>query len=604
MANSSGPKVDRPGPEQGLIAQSLLLYRAFLASPQRNRLFLLGGGLVAVIGMTAYGQIRLNAWTQPFYDALERKDLLAFGVQLGVFALIASGLLILNVTQMWLNLQTKLKLREGLTRDLIGQWMQPKRAFRLANAGEIGANPDQRIHEDARHLTELSTDLALGLLQSSLLLITFIGILWGLSSGVVFHWKGESFTIPGYMVWSAIFYAATASFISWRVGRPLIPLNAQRYAREADLRFALVRANERTDSIAIYGDEGGEAGRLNGELDRVLGAMRRIIAATVRLTTVTAGYGWFTIIAPIVVASPGYFGGDLSFGGLMMAVGAFNQVQQSLRWFVDNFGAIADWRATLLRIASFRYALATMDALHESADHIVMEQAPDDTLTLDRLAVASPSGCIRLSETHVEIGPGQRVVIVGEPGVQMTLVFQALAGLWPWGRGRIALPPRETVAFVPRRPYLPPGPLRAALAYPSSEDSVKDDQMGAALKRVGLNRLAAALDRNSIWEQELTDDEQKLLAFARLSLRKPRCVVIDEALDGLDDGTRKRILTMFNEELAETAVVNIGRSIAQDRFFTELLHLVKDPEGPRVGPRRGAGQEAGRVEPELAGAAE
>ena len=234
----------------------------------------------------------------------------------------------------------------------------------------MGANPDQRIHEDARHLTELSTDLGIGLLQSSLLLGSFIGVLWILSQNVTFHVNGRSFAIPGYMVWCALLYAGTASWLSWRVGRPLIQLNSERYAREADLRFALVRLNEHSDSVALFGGEQDEKQRLTTELERVLRVMRRIVSASTWLTCITAGYGWFTIIAPIVVASPGYFGGDLSFGGLMMVVGAFIQVQQALRWFIDNFSTIADWRATLLRIASFRETVVTMDRLGATENRI------------------------------------------------------------------------------------------------------------------------------------------------------------------------------------------------------------------------------------------
>ncbi len=274
-----------------------------------------------------------------------------------VFGVIAGSLLILNVTQAWLREMSKLKLREGLTRDLFDQWLVPRRAFRLAGAGEIGVNPDQRIHEDARHLVDLSTDLGIGLLQATLLLGSFITVLWAASDGVTFTIAGAKFALPGYMVWLALIYAGIASFGSWRVGRPLIALNAERYAREADLRFGLVRVNERTEAIALYGGETDEKDYLNREFNQVLLMMRRLVSAITRLTWVTAGYGWFAIVAPFIVAAPGYFAGDMSLGGLMMAAGAFNQVQQALRWFVDNFSLIADWRATLLRVASFRLAL-------------------------------------------------------------------------------------------------------------------------------------------------------------------------------------------------------------------------------------------------------
>src|SRR5262245_17338513 len=258
MMTNQADKTPDPADEavpagQDLWTQSMMMVRAFMASPERNQLLLLGGALVAVVALTAYGQIRLNAWNRPFYDALERRDAAGFIEQLGVFAIIATALLVLNVGQMWLNLRTKVKLREGLVRDLLNEWLQPRRAFRLAGAGEIGLNPDQRLHEDARHLTELSTDLGIGLLQSTLLLGSFIGVLWILSASVTFRMNGESFAIPGYLVWSALVYAGTASWLSWRVGRPLIQLQSERYSREARMRCGLGRVSAQIDGIALYG---------------------------------------------------------------------------------------------------------------------------------------------------------------------------------------------------------------------------------------------------------------------------------------------------------------------------------------------------------------
>lgn len=577
-----GAFAERRAGGDGFAPQIKMILAAFYVSRERAMLLWLGAGLVIVVGATAYGQIKLNAWNQPFYDALSRKDLPAFGFQLLVFVCIAGALLVLNVAQTWLNQMTKLKLREGLTRDLFAQWLTPKRAFLLAGAGEIGVNPDQRIHEDAHHLAELSTDLGVGLVQATLLLASFIGVLWALSAGMAFELWGKSFALPGYMVWAALFYAGTASWASWRMGRPLMHLNAERYARESDLRFALVHVNEHSDGIAVHRGEAGEKDRLRHELDRLLVVLRGLVSATTGLTWITAGYGWFTIVAPIVVAAPSYFAGDLSFGGLLMAVGAFNQVQQSLRWFVDNVGAIADWRATLFRVGSFRQALIEMDELGEEASRIELVTTADDKLLLDDLGVMSPSGCTMLNESHVEIAPGDHVLIVGAPGSGKTNLFRAVAGLWPWGSGRIGLPPAERVMFMPERPYIPDGALRDVLAYPGSPHEFAEQEFLTALTRMGLSHLSRWLDRIARWERELTEQELQGLAFARVLLHKPRWVFVDEAIESLAPEARKTLFDIFEKELAATTLVYISGPQAEDKFYTRVLYLSMNLQGQRL----------------------
>mgnify|MGYP000846166936 CR=1 FL=1 len=361
------PRDDSDDKGAGLLAQLGMMIRALFASSVRNTLFLLGGLIFMVIVATAYGQIRLNRWNQPFYDALARHDFRGFMMQLGVFCIIAGGLLVLNVVQRWLAEMLKLKLREGLVQDLVGEWLKPHRAFRLAKVGLVGVNPDQRMHEDARHLTELSSDLGVQLLQSSILLATFTNILWNISGSFAFHVDGRNYAIPGYMVWAAIIYAGSGSMLSYWVGRGLIRRNANRYQRESELRTSLNRVNEHIDRVERQGNEREALARINLDLKNVLGTMRSLVTGLTELTWVTAGYGWLTLVAPILVAAPAYFSGTLTFGGLMMAAGAFNQMQSSLRWFVDNFSTIADWRATLLRVADFRRALIECDAIPPAA---------------------------------------------------------------------------------------------------------------------------------------------------------------------------------------------------------------------------------------------
>jgi vitamin B12/bleomycin/antimicrobial peptide transport system ATP-binding/permease protein len=561
----------------GLVPQLGMMARALWAAPVRNTLFFLSGALFVVIAVTAYGQIRLNTWNQPFYDALSRHDFPQFLRQLGVFGLIAGALLVLNVGQRWLGETLKLRLRQGLARDLIRNWMEPGRAFRLASSGAIGVNPDQRMHEDARHLTELSADLGIGLLQSSILLVSFVEVLWSLSNNFAFHLGGRQIAIPGYMVWAAIIYSGSASLLSYWVGRTLVDRNAERYAREADMRFSLVRVNEHIDAIALSAGEADEERRIEIDLTGVLAATGRLVTGLTNLTWITAGYGWFTLVAPILVAAPLYFAGNISFGGLMLASGAFNQVQSSLRWFVDNFSTIADWRATLLRVASFRRAVIDTDVLHDVESRIAFVAGDPGKISIDDLEIASPAGATMLQEKKIEIRTGEKVLIVGESGTGKTLLFRALAGLWPWGAGRVAHPRGEELLYMPRTPYLPPGTLREVLAYPSATAAFDAAAYAKALARLKLDRLVPLLDVSRRWDHELSEDEQQTLAFARVVLHAPPWILIDEVLDGLDEDARQAILDIFAEDLLHTGVIHIGRADAHDHLFSRVLHLVKDP---------------------------
>jgi putative ATP-binding cassette transporter len=343
------------------------------------------------------------------------------------------------------------------------------------------------------------------------------------------------------MVWCALAYAAIASGFSWLVGRPLMNLNAEHYAREADFRYALVRVNEQIDAITLSGGEMDERDRIDTTFPTVLDISWRIVNATTRLTFVTAGYGWFTIIAPIPVAAPAYFHSGISFGELMMIIGAFNQVQQALRWFVDNFSSIADWRATLLRVASFRQTILTMDDLDRDTSRIAFKESDDPTVKIDDLRVSSPAGCIKLSEPHTELQAGQRMLITGENGEEKSLVFRAVGGLWPWGSGRITRPPRQSIIFMPVRAYTPAGTLREAVAYPHKASNFHADDISKRLVDVGLEYLKPELNNEDRWDHRLTDDEKQSLAFARVVLQKPNWVVANDALDILNPTSRKRI---------------------------------------------------------------
>ena len=564
---------------QGAARESLTLLRALWHSTHRLRVILLAVGIAAVLIANMVGQIRLNEWNGSFFDALQQRNLAGLGHQLLIFFAIIGVLLALVVGQTWMQQMLKVRLREWLTHHLLDKWLVGGRAYRLGLAGQLGVNPDQRIEEDTRKLTELSAGLAVGLFQASLLLISFISILWTLSAHLVFTIGGYSFTIPGYMVWCALIYATVGSLLTWRVGIPLIGLNAELYAREAELRFALVRVNESAESVALCGGERDERRQLNVNLDRVIGTMQQLSGALSRLTWITSGYGWVAIVVPIVVAAPGYFSGGMTMGGLMMVVGAFNQVQASLRWFVDQFPAIADWCATLRRVSAFKTAVDTVDAFDRTIDTIKLARHPHETLVFDNVSVLFADGRVVISEATVEIERGERVLIVGESGAGKSTLFRAIAGLWPWGSGTIRHPDPQHMIFMPQRPYLPLGAMRAAITYPDPPDAFATSDVEAAINRVGLAELLPTLDASGRLDKNLSLGQQQLVAFARLLLHRPAWVFLDEATSALDELSQRRVMSIFDRELDGSTVLSIGHRPGLEQFHTRVLRLVRTPAG-------------------------
>ncbi|MCC2653827.1 MAG: hypothetical protein K0Q60_3993 [Microvirga sp.] len=547
--------------------------------------------VVILIGNTI-GQVRLNEWNGAFFDAVERRNSTAFLWQLVVFLGIIAFLLFIVVAQTWLQERLKIRLRERLTHLLLDAWLKPNRAYQLGLVGRSGAQPDQRMQEDCRLFAEFTTELGVGMLQAFTLLVSFIGVLWTLSSYASFEFRGEEIIIPGYMVWIAIGYAAMGSGLTWLVGRPLIRLNTIRYAREADLRFALVRVNESAESVALYNGEPDERRSLNLVVDSVLQATRRLSGALARLTWITSGYGWLGIVVPILAAAPGYFAGRLTFGEMMMVVGAFNHVQGALRYFVDNFPKIADWRSALLRVTTFRQAATDLDRTIEENRRIEVSQHPEGWLSFNNLSIALSDGSIIIDDATAEVRTGERVLIIGVSGSGKSTLFRAVAGLWPWGAGQIQTPVPEEMMFLPQRPYLPLGTLRAALSYPAAPDAFDDELVRKALKRCGLSDFLDVLDENRRWDQSLSLGQQQRVAFARLILHKPRWVFMDEATSALDDENQESMLSLFDNELAGASVLSIGHRPGLEEFHSRTLHIRKTEEGaillakPRLHPQK------------------
>jgi putative ATP-binding cassette transporter len=418
------------------------------------------------------------------------------------------------------------------------------------------------------------------------MLIAFVGILWSLSGPLDVVLGGMSLHIPGYMVWAAVLYALIGSGLTWWVGRPMIGIQVRRTTAEADFRFGLTRARESGESIALIR---GEADERRG-IDRLFGEVRTVWRDLMRsqrnLMWLTSAYGTLAMIFPTVVAAPAYFSGAMSLGVLMQVGAAFGQVQVALNWFVDRFPNIAEWRSAVSRLAALQDALDDLDQLakDESQPTITIEEATEgeeEALVLDNLQIAFADGTTVIQGASARIEPGERVLIKGASGTGKSTLFRAIGGLWPWGGGHIATPPRESMAFLPQRPYLPLGTLGAVLNYPRAADAFDEAEQRAALEKVGLPALVDRLADEERWDRVLSLGEQQRLAFARLLLQKPRWIFLDEATAALDEENQDAMMNLLLEALPDVALISIGHRPGLDAFHTRTLTLEKAEGGAR-----------------------
>lgn len=541
-------------------------------------------GLLALSGVQTFIQVRINLWNVAFFNALERKAVDEFFYQALIFLIWMAAAIVVAVLQLHMRMNLQVAWRRWLTRSLIARWVDSGRHYQLKFMSGDHDNADQRIADDARLATESAIDFIVGITDNLLLLVAFVGILWSVSGALSMTIGGSPVTIPGYMVWAALLYAGIGSVLAFWLGRPLVRINIDRRSREADFRFRLVRVREESEGIALSRGEADERSGLDRALSEVVVVSRVLIAKLRSMMALSTGYTMLAPFFPVVVAAPHYFSGAIALGGLMQIVGAFAQVQKGLSWFVDNFSRYSEWSASVRRVAGFSAALDALDHDRsiESGDVVAVAAGTGPSLVLRTLDIAYPDGSIVVAGAEGEVKPGERVLVMGESGTGKSTLMRCIAGLWPWGRGAIDLPADGRFMFLPQRPYLPLGTLRAALAYPSKPDAYEDAALRAALERVELPALVDRLDEEERWDHILSGGEQQKLAFARLLLHKPNWIVMDEATAALDENSQGLLMGLLTSDLAGASLISIGHRPGLDRFHDRTVILVRGEEGARL----------------------
>jgi putative ATP-binding cassette transporter len=557
------------------LADAWRLTRPYFVSEEKLAAWTLLAAVVLLNLANVYVHVRINQWSAAEYNALGTYNYDEFIHQFYIFLVLSAFNIVITVYALYLNQMLQIRWRRWLTRRYIATWLTDRTYFRLQLVGGMTDNPDQRIQEDLNLFTTYVMSLSLGLMTAVVSLFSFLFILWQLSGPATIplgSWG--SWYIPGYLVWAALIYSGIGTWLSIKVGRPLVPLNFAQQRFEADFRYSLIRLRENAESIAFYGGEAPEYSIFRSRFSNVVDNFYRIMVRRKHLSWFTASFTQAAIVFPILVAAPRYFAKQIQLGGLIQVLGAFGMVQNALSFIVNSYPDIAAWQACTERLSTFEGRMRQVADSMRAPQQIALRRGGG--LEVQGLDIDLPDGTRLLRGVHFAVAPGKALLLVGPTGSGKSTTLRAMAGLWPFGRGQVSLG-EGVEMFLPQKPYLPLGTLRQVLLYPREDKGdghrVSDERLEEVLKLVDLGPLARSLDMIENWSLRLSLGEQQRLAFARVLLMEPSVVIMDEATSALDEPTEARLYGLLRKLAHRPTVVSVGHRSTLREFHDMVCDI-------------------------------
>ncbi|CAM5770483.1 ABC transporter ATP-binding protein/permease [Bosea minatitlanensis] len=549
--------------------------------PYKIRLGRLGVALFVFLIVLNQAQVgitlRLSFFNRDMYDALQNKDAAAFWYQLfWVFCLWAGIWVVSGLIEVFANYTILIRWRQFMALEYTERWLSHATHYRIALAGSVD-NPDQRIAEDTRSFVNQTYNFALPLLSQVSTLVSFSIILWNIP--VAFSFPGTSLAIPGYIFWVAFLYAAVATWLTHLIGRPLINLEFEQEKREANFRFSLARLREYSEQIALMVGEPTERAHLAERFRAIVENFYRLVWRRLKLNTFTLSYNQISVVMPYMILAPYYFAGTITLGIMMQVAGAFDRVQTALSFIINSYSSIAQYLAAIGRLTTFEKAVDEAQHGPISEDALGRETSRDGNLHVGKAVLALPNGRPIVRLDRLDLGQARSTLLIGPSGSGKSTLFRAIAGIWPFGDGKVGIPADARIMLLPQRPYLPQGTLRAALAYPERESAYDDDAIRAAMAKVRLGHLADRLDEIDLWGQRLSGGEQQRLAVARALLSKPDWLFLDEATASLDEKLEGEIYATIDQELPEARIVSIGHRATLRDMHETIVTMEPNEDG-------------------------
>lgn len=523
--------------------------------------------VVAIELATVGISVLVNTWNNRFYTALQERNWDNFVYEISYFCVLAAVFIALAVYQLYLNQWLQIRWRKWMTQRYLMEWLDHATHYRMQLQGDVADNPDQRITDDVKLFIDRTLNIGLGLLNSVVTLFSFIVILWGLSNAAPLHLFGKEINFPGYLVWVALIYSILGTWLTHLIGHTLVGLDYRQQRYEADFRFNLVRVRENSEQIALLRGEPAERERLLDRFGHVIENWFGIMSRTKKITAFTASYSQASVIFPYVLVAPAYFAEKIQLGGMMQTASAFSSVQGALSFFITTYRDLAAWQAVISRLDGFETGINTARMLATDPKSIqVMPETGSGAIGLKDLLLQLPNGAPLIGADGFAFKAGERTLVTGPSGAGKSTLFRAIAGIWPFGKGTIAIPKDATVMMLPQRPYFPVGPLSAAITYPATQATFSNEQLSEVLKLVGLPALASKLDEEGHWNRTLSLGEQQRLGIARALLQAPQYLFLDEATASLDEPSEAFLYRLLTEKLPVTTIVSIGHRATLEAF--------------------------------------
>jgi putative ATP-binding cassette transporter len=550
-------------------AQTFQLAAPFwLRSSARKSGWLLLAVLVALVA--AY--TALNAWStrlqKGFFDALQNHDTPAFWNNIALVFFVITLLVSVLVLRSYLEQALEIKWRMHLTHSIVGRWLKDQTFYRIERDNLVD-NPDQRVTQDITEYVRLMVQLSLGFLTNLGTLGAMGWILWQSAEPMSFALGDATFTIPGYMFWIAIGWGVLQTGVTHLAGHKLAGVTVEQHKVEADFRFALAKVRDASEQIALYRGEEVEQQRLR----RLFGEIRRnwlqLMRFHVFLNMASGGFGVVSVFVPIIALAPKVLSGEVSIGTMSQDIAAFTETAGAVAWFAKSYSDLFNLSAVVQRLTGMSKAIDSP----APAGIRVSRESPSDAVQGEGVSLSLPEGQPLVNVGALAFASGERWLIRGPSGCGKSTLLRAIAGLWPFGEGRISIPKQARLMFMPQKNYLPDGPLKEALAYPESAEALDDALCAQVLEDCKLPQLKDRLGESARWGQRLSPGEQQRLAFARALLYRPDILFMDESSSALDNATEAHLYQLVMDRLPRCTVVSVAHRTALEAYHDRQLTL-------------------------------